>query len=179
MEAVLSLNKDLFFKTFSLAGHSQLFDGLMIFSADYLIFLVIILSFILALKDSQGQKALVLTLVSLLVGFILLKIVEIFTYEPRPFLTNPISPLININDNDGFPSDHTLILTIITLSHVFYKTKYTWIMVLSLILTGFARIYVGVHYPVDILGGFILGTLAVTLSWWIKNKILSKNFLPG
>ena len=37
-------------------------------------------------------------------------------------------------------------------------------MLLLAVLTGVSRVYVGVHYPGDILGGFILGSLKPTLA---------------
>lgn len=174
MDAIFTLNQDLFLKIFSLSSQNQLLSEVMILAADYLIFVVlgmVILS--LFKKDPRNRKAFLLNLLSLAVGFVILKIVTIFIFEPRPFLTHPIIPLISIDDADSFPSDHSLVLSITTISYLFYRIRFAWLMAVSLLWTGFARIFVGVHYPIDIIGGVILGVMAVTISWWIKNYFLS------
>jgi undecaprenyl-diphosphatase len=37
-------------------------------------------------------------------------------------------------------------------------------------LIGYSRIYVGVHYPIDVLGGFILGSLAGISAFFLVKK---------
>lgn len=175
INSIADLNHSLFFQIFNLSRQNPLLDMLMIFFADYLIFIsFFLIAFSWFQKDVNNKKALLLTILSLIVGFFIIKSIVFFYYEPRPFITYPISPLISHSADDSFPSDHTSILAIITFSFLFYKTYFFKFLLTSTILTGFSRVYVGVHYPLDILGGFLVGILSVSLGWKIKNYIVNK-----
>ncbi|ODJ50731.1 phosphatase PAP2 family protein [Brochothrix thermosphacta] len=64
----------------------------------------------------------------------------------------------------SFPSGHTMAITTFTLSLVFiltynnrrYRRALLLLSALLIIFIGFTRVYLGVHYPSDILGGFML-----------------------
>lgn len=175
INSITDLNKGLFFQIFDLSKHNFMLDTLMVFFADYLIFICFFLVvFSWFKKDINNKKGLLLSILSLMVGFLIIKSIVFIYFEPRPFITYPIVPLINHAADDSFPSDHTSILAILTFSFLFYKTRLSKFLLLSTILTGFSRIYVGVHYPLDILGGFLVGILSVSISWKIKNYIVSK-----
>ncbi|WP_349654857.1 phosphatase PAP2 family protein [Neobacillus sp. DY30] len=59
----------------------------------------------------------------------------------------------------------------------FYKRFLGSMMYLAAILTGFSRIWMGQHYPLDILGSSILGSLTsivVKITGWIWNPIIER-----
>ena len=175
METVFTLNQDLFFKIFNLAGKNPILDMLMVFGADYLIFIIFATCILLTFRDTKSKKALLLILFSFAVGFILLKITELFIYEPRPFITYEINTLIpKVNDPDSFPSGHTLISSIMAISYLYYRIKYAFLMLISAVWVGLSRVFVGVHYPLDIFGGILLGFMAVSISWQLKNILIRK-----
>lgn len=86
--------------------------------------------------------------------------------RPRPFLTHPdVTVLVQGKDDPSFASDHALLTMAIAVSLLLVDRQLGAVAVLVAVLQGFARLYVGVHYPTDILGGFALGTLiALALS---------------
>jgi len=64
----------------------------------------------------------------------------------------------------GFPSGHTALAVALalTIGH-FLPRKYHWIIIVSIVAVGLSRIYLGVHAPLDIVGGFAVGWLTFAL----------------
>lgn len=59
----------------------------------------------------------------------------------------------------SFPSNHALNNAAAAVVLSAYYRKLTWLWVAIALLIGFSRVYVGVHYPSDVLGGFVIGGL--------------------
>lgn len=176
-EIVSNFNKDIFFQIYNLSGINPVLDNLMIFGADYLIVIIFIMAILLMFrKNDKYKKAFILAIVSISIIFIILLTISQFWFQPRPFTTLQIKPLITFVPEPSFPSRHTTILVILALSYAFYKSRFALLITVAAIWTGFARIFVGVHYPVDILGGLIVGLVAVSLSWKINKRIVSRFF---
>lgn len=94
-----------------------------------------------------------------------------------------INPIV-IEDSYSFPSGHSAISMMFYgyLIYLVYKyinnkiLKYIIISCLSLliILIGFSRIYLGVHYFSDVIGGFVLGICYLIISNMVIKKIMKK-----
>lgn len=102
--------------------------------------------------------------ISVAVGLLCSHLIGHVFYRPRPFVAGLAEALISHKDNASFPSNHALIFTIYatTLYLYRYKTVAKVALVLA-ILTCWARIFSGVHYPFDIIGGFVLGLVMCLL----------------
>ena len=74
----------------------------------------------------------------------------------------------------GFVSSHaTNGFALAVFSGLILKSRYRYILPLMLFwaaLVSYSRVYVGVHYPGDILGGAILGTIVGILVFWLMKK---------
>lgn len=170
-------NTNLFFLIFNLNGHFGILDKLMIFGATYLIYLVILFIFILVLKGKTPEKkAFLLILLGLPVAFLLIQIIHIFFYEPRPFVAFHFPPIVPEKIDASFPSRHATISAIIAFSYVLFKSKWSPIFLFLMLWIGISRIYVGVHYPLDILGGFITGSISLVIAKQIF-KLIKTSFL--
>lgn len=173
------MNITLFFQIFELARKSSLLDVIMIFGAKYLVFVTLALVILLTIRGSaKEKKPLVLIFIGILVAEILIKLTRVFFFEPRPYITFNLTPLITHIPDASFPSEHTTLMAILFWAYAFYYSKLTWIFLTLMLWVGFARIFVGVHYPLDILGGMFYGFLAITVAWQIKiylKKILFQN----
>ena len=97
-------------------------------------------------------------------------------HEPRPYWLGGVKALAD-EPSYGIPSSHAS-NTLAVWGLVSYTVKKTWIWVFTIIfllLIGFSRLYLGVHFPQDVLGGWLLGLLMLFLfikyesrflDWW-------------
>ena len=114
------------------------------------------------------------TLLSLGSGFVITNIFlkntvrRIRPYDAYSF----IEPLIEHPSDFSFPSGHTC--ASFAAAFVLYRAfpkKYSWIFLLLAVLIAYSRLYLGVHYPSDVLAGFAVGAFSAFISDKIMKKI--------
>lgn len=170
-------NVTLFFTIFNLHGHSQILDQLIIFAAEPLIYLIMLLSLVLIFKGGiKEKKAFLLAFLGIIIAILLIKFIHLFFFEPRPWVTFNLAPLADHSPDASFPSRHATIIAVIAFTYIYFKSKWSILFLPVMLLIGFSRVFVGVHYPLDILGGFITAIVALTVALQIK-KLIEKFFL--
>lgn len=90
----------------------------------------------------------------------------------------PEEILVNINLRDsvvigkGFPSGHTAIATVLVLMlWPVIPAKWRWGLPLIVVTVGLSRMYLGVHAPLDIVGGIAVGVVVTSLSRIVTGKL--------
>lgn len=76
----------------------------------------------------------------------------------RPFNRLNLKNTFN-KKTTAFPSSHSSSSLIIAISYFNISTLLGCILIFISILTGLSRIFIGIHYPSDVLGGFILALI--------------------
>lgn len=83
---------------------------------------------------------------------------------PRPFLRFPeITPLFLHGGFNSFPSGHATLFAALAVAMYLNHKKTGIFFILAAFLIGIARVIAGVHFPIDILAGWLLGTLVSVL----------------
>jgi membrane-associated phospholipid phosphatase len=128
------------------------------------IFLPFVLLLIFILGGKNGRKTVIITGISILILIPIVSITKDYIERPRPFVPG-FDPLMSADTNYSFPSGHsTLIIAGSITPLILFKGNKKYIKILLIVLVidaglvSFSRIYVGVHYPFDVLGGFFLGS---------------------
>lgn len=98
-------------------------------------------------------------LMSSTLAYTLAEIAKNFVGRARPFeLMNGVINKDYLVKGSGFPSGHMALVTALSLTLIGYlPRKYRWVIPSAIIGVAISRIYLGVHAPLDIIGGFAIG----------------------
>lgn len=91
--------------------------------------------------------------------------VRAMVQRPRPFIAHPgqLDLLRSHQANGSFASDHATFTMAVAVGLMLVNRRYGLIAMALAGFEGFLRVFMGVHYPTDIIGGFALGTAATLL----------------
>jgi membrane-associated phospholipid phosphatase len=170
------MNNQIFFFLYNLAHQSKIFDDIVIFFAVYFPYIVIILAGLFLLFNHevfkaenpfqvflQKKKEILMVFFIGIIAYLADTIIKIIIHTQRPFDLFPqIRPLFS-ESWYSFPSGHATFFMALAFSLFFLHKKAGYIFMFFALLIGIARIIAGVHFPIDILGGFCLGFLVAYL----------------
>ncbi|MFJ8542943.1 phosphatase PAP2 family protein [Streptomyces sp. NPDC093586] len=87
-----------------------------------------------------------------------------FVERPRPFKDHDgLEVLVSGKDDFSFVSDHATLVMALAVALFVANRKFGIGAIVLALFGGFARVYMGVHYPTDVIGGFALGTAVALL----------------
>jgi undecaprenyl-diphosphatase len=134
--------------------------------AIYGVYLIPIIWLVWWFLASQKQRLILLS--SLLAGILawqgLNRIVKLLYFHQRPTQNLPVHELLFSRPENSFPSDHAAFLAAIAFFFLLRGQKKNGFWFLGLaILVSLARVMVAVHYPSDILAGFLDGFIVAYL----------------
>lgn len=173
MNALASGNDSLFVALNGFAGISPLFDTVVLFFAVWYIYIIALVAATTWYQDIKKESLSEFwkntrALVAAVVGAEALTLIIRFFYEsPRPLWEFDIPYLFEKTSN-SFPSGHTMFaFSLATAIYFFGNKKIAYMLYASGLFIGTARIIAGVHYPLDILGGIVLGAATGYLAHYL------------
>jgi len=153
------------------ANKSKILDAFAIFCAKYLLYLMLLSLFFIAVTfHSRGMFF--YPLVSGLSGaFIINTAIYYFYKKHRPAELKGTKTLISVPENPSFPSRHAALTFGVSFYLFFYSTYLAVIFLVCSCFVGLARVFCGVHWFSDILGGIVSGLVSAIIIYNLVNLI--------
>jgi undecaprenyl-diphosphatase len=145
------------------AGHHAVLDPLMRYAADSQVEVALFVLTVLAAGFVLRRRDLVLAGASALVAAGVAVVANVgvskLWYRPRPFVAHPhlVHLLVRHPADASFPSDHVAAAAAIAVAMLAFARKLGVVAIVAALLVGIARVYVGVHYPGDVVAGWAIG----------------------
>lgn len=158
------MNIDLYFFNLinGLAGRWAWLDYAAMFCADALGYLLLfVLVLFLALNYKKYWKMVLEAVIAAgVTRFVMTALIRWLWFRPRPFVALNFLPLINQSPEEGaFPSGHASFYFALSTIVYFYNKKLGVAFYIASFFIVLSRVFVGVHWPSDILAGAVLGIL--------------------
>ncbi|WP_338752774.1 phosphatase PAP2 family protein [Bacillus sp. FJAT-52991] len=153
------MDKRLFWSIQQLSGRFFLVDQFMILlskRARYVYMFVVLLKWILDGPQRRTARSATLSIiVAWLIDFVLRRL----CFKARPFMKQKVGILIPTKADSSFPSKHTLLAFAVSTA-IFLRNR-VWGRILSYLsgLIGLSRVWVGHHYPSDIVFSALIGAM--------------------
>lgn len=175
---VIQFHNDIFFFLHRLVGISDVADNVIYFIAEtldlYVVFVGVIFIIIHTHKPISNTPHIVSSRsitegVYVVAGVVsawgISYALKLIFASPRPFLSfTDFIPLFPYGGYDSFPSGHATLFAALAVSIYLYHKKVGSVFILFAFLIGISRTIGGVHFPIDIIAGWMLGGL---VSYWV------------
>ncbi len=143
---------------------------IIIFSAKYLSYVLLAVLLILFFKNRKKDFLFISLISALISRFVFTEIIRFFYFRPRPFIEKGVMPLFEHEASASFPSGHAAFFFALSAGIYYYNKKAgLWFFAGSAVI-GLARVFAGVHYFTDVLGGLAIGFF----SFWLVNFFFKK-----
>ena len=105
------------------------------------------------------------------------QVIAAFWHRPRPYETHPGVYHLSHSHDPSFPSDHASAAFGIAFGVYFVDRRLGRLFLAIATLIGVGRIFVGAHYPSDVLAGAVVGALAAALVVFLCRPLLRRVIL--
>jgi undecaprenyl-diphosphatase len=154
------------------ARHDGFEDVLGVYvGASQLLFLAAVVALFLIVPGARrelGRRASVAAAASAAVALLVAHFVSVAVDRPRPFVAHPgsIHAFLTHAADPSFPSDHSTAAFAIAVAVALRWRAVGWPLVAAAAIVAAGRVFLGLHYPSDVLAGAVLGA-AVALLFWL------------
>lgn len=168
------MNTRLFLEINDLARATPWLHAPMVGYAKYgvVLFAVLLLAgWWIARRTGEGMPAAVWAPVGMLLAVAGNQLIVSAVHEPRPYTTlSGILVLADRSADPSFPSDHATMAGAVAAGLLLVSWRLGLLAVAAAAVMGFARIYIGAHYPADVLAGFGVGAAVTLLGYLIARR---------
>ncbi|WP_338754649.1 undecaprenyl-diphosphatase [Bacillus sp. FJAT-52991] len=143
------------------------------FIAEYMVVLLALsVLFIWFTRETDNRMMILCASIAFLCAFTIGKVSGLFHSNYQPFVElTEVNQLIDKEKDNSFPSDHTILFFSYGISFWLFKRGWSILWVLLAALVGVSRIWVGVHYPFDVLAGMLISLASATFIYLTVPKL--------
>jgi len=140
--------------------------NVIVFCASYLIILPVLVVIYIEIKTiaKHNYELLAIAILVSVIGLLLAKLGSALISDPRPFVYGPAKAMVSSGLDNGFPSDHTLLSSILAVVGWHYSKKLGIGLALLAAVIGWARVAAHVHHLKDILGAMVIAVVAYIIA---------------
>ena len=170
----MNWNEKLFFKINSLVGKNRWLDAFGRAGAEWVIVAMAgwyaTVSFVLHFGNIRAMWTPIISLgVCGATSWLISGLVGMIFKEVRPRLKFPEIKILfwPLYNTKSFPSDHTMFAFLIAFFALIFNFPTAWSLLLLAVWVAWGRVYAGLHYPRDVVGGIILAITMTVASCYI------------
>lgn len=139
------------------------------FAAQYVIFAIMAIAvlswFLRSGNDADRRMAVYTAGAASLLALVAALAIQHFYVHQRPFvLRTDVRLLLKHSADASFPSEHATVGFALATGILFFRARLGLLLVALASLTAFSRVFVGIHYPYDVLGGAAVGAISAGLA---------------
>ncbi|CAM3956172.1 undecaprenyl-diphosphatase [Bacillus sp. LS15-K4] len=171
--AFSQLNIDAFRAINDLGKQYPSLNSTMIFLAEYMVyFLGLIIIAYWFTQSRQNKMVIIQAMIAFITAEIIGKLAGKLHLNYQPFAVLPnVNKLVDHAVDNSFPSDHTILFFSICFSFWLVHKKARWLWLVLAFCVAISRIWVGVHYPFDVMTGALIGIISALFSYWLTPQI--------
>jgi undecaprenyl-diphosphatase len=103
------------------------------------------------------------------------QLVAALWFEQRPFVAlHGVTVLLSHPADDSFPSDHAVIAGALAVGTLLFARRWGIIAAVVAVLLAFARVYAGMHYPLDVIAGLAIGAVVALVLVGVGGKVADR-----
>lgn len=175
------LNTQIFLLINASEQASKSFISFAIFCAKYLVYVPIIVMSICWFTHPIYRQLMLKMVICLCFALLITFIIRHLFYSPRPFTIDVGTNYLFHDKTSSLPSQHAVFVWTLFFTAFFNKAQRTktilYLLMIVALLVSWGRIYLGVHWPLDIFIGFIvsiISSLIVKKCWMSISKLINR-----
>lgn len=177
MNSLINFDISLFQKLNGLLFRNEVFDFIIMILAKYLVYMVplgLLLGWFLS-KEKEKISLIKTTIVSVIIWQTIPKIISMIWFRPRPIAELAGSKeLVFHVPSYSFPSDHsTFLAALATYLYMVGLKKVGITVYIAAFLVGISRVVAGLHFPGDVLVGWLIG-ISFSYLLFKADKVIEK-----
>lgn len=167
------INIDVFRSINDLGDKASSLNPVAIFFAEYMLYVLILGLLVFWFTRSTKNRMMVIqAVIATAIAEVLGKIAGHIYSHHQPFAVLPhVNKLVEHAVDNSFPSDHTTIFFSVCISFWLVRKKEWWLWIVLPLFIAISRVWVGVHYPVDVVAAALFGIISALFVYWLAPKL--------
>ena len=170
------MNESIFRFINNFAGQWPWLDAMALFCAEYLMYVLLLVVVAYTISNYWRWRDLAIVAIgsALVARLVVAQSIKILYDHPRPYwVLENVNLFLAKETESSFPSGHVIFVFALAAGvYLYNKNAGRWFLSAAM-LVGVARVFVGVHWPYDIIAGAVLGVSTAYVCNWLYQKFFN------